>query len=145
MALFGLLGGTPKRITTPVDPQWVKNKSGGFHQLMKLDTAEAGLSGVGGVYVIWHGGVKPGWVYIGETDDLSLALDDAADNPDINQYEINGKLSVTWSRIRKEMRPGVVLYLTKGLKPRIDNPDAPKEETNRILAVPVKLPGAKAG
>lgn len=143
MSLFGETTGRP-HITKPIDPKWVRSPRGGFYKLALLDTEEANLAGVGGVYIVWHGGVKPAWVYAGESPNLARALDEIIDNDDINQYEVNGNLFVSWSPVMEEYRPGVVLYLTQVLKTLVENPRAPKEESDKVYMIPVITPGAKA-
>lgn len=108
----------------PLDPQWVRNARGKFNRLMLLDTKAEGLQGYSGVYVIWHSGVKPQWVYVGASDNMAAAIDAARDNDDINSYEVNGGLFVTWSPILKERQNGVVRYLTEAMQPAVDNPAA---------------------
>lgn len=144
MALFGgnktpsLPGGAP------IDPKWARSPSGSFHPLLKLDPDEAGLRGIGGVFVVWHGGIRPQWVYVGESPSLGRAIDAVADDPEITQYQTNGGLFVSWALVREEWRRGVVLYLTRALKPLIDNPRAPKEESDLTKPIPVLVPGGKA-
>ena len=108
----------------PLDPEWVRNKRGKFHRLTHLDTTAEGLTGASGVYVIWHSGVKPGWVYVGRSDNLAAAIDAAVDDGDIMSYEINGGLFVTWSPVLKNMQNGVVRFLTDTMKPKLENPEA---------------------
>lgn len=142
MALFGdkKKPETPK-ITSTLDPKWVKSKKGVFNRLLDFEPEEENIRGVGGVYVIWHGGVKPSWVFVGETPDLARSINDAIDNGEIEAFEINGKLFVTWSPVLEEFRRGVVLFLTQTLKPEIENPLAPKEESDTTYLIPVLLPG----
>jgi hypothetical protein len=102
----------------------VRNKRGKFHRLTLLDTTAEGLKGATGVYVIWHSGVKPGWVYVGRSDNLAAAIDAAVDDDDIMSYEINGGLFVTWSPVLRHMQDGVVRFLTNIIKPKIENPEA---------------------
>ncbi len=106
----------------PLDPEWARNKRGKFHRLAHLDTVAEGLNGFSGVYVIWHSGVKPAWVYIGASDNLANAIDDAAENDDIFSYEVNGGLYVTWSPILKERQGGVLKYLADAMRPAVENP-----------------------
>ena len=108
----------------PLDPEWARNKRGKFHRLSHLDTTAEGLNGKAGVYVIWHSGVKPGWVYVGRSDNLATAIDAATDDGDIMSYEINGGLFVTWSPVLNNRQNGVVRFLTDTMKPKIENPDA---------------------
>ena len=56
------------------------------------------------MYIAWHGGVKPAWVYAGETPDLARSIGEMIDNDDITQYEINGRLYVSWSPVMEEYR-----------------------------------------
>ena len=144
MALFG---GTSKAATiasaSPIDPKWVRAPSGAFYQLLDFDPDEVGIRSVGGVFVIWHGGVRPQWVYAGESPNIARSLDQLIDNPDITQYKTNGGLFVTWSLVKEEFRRGVLLHLTRALKPLIVNPRAPTEETEHTKPIAVLVPGGK--
>lgn len=106
----------------PIDPNWERNKKGKFYRLSHLDTAAAGLQGYGGVFVIWHSGVKPQWVYVGASDNLARAIDAAAEDDDIMSYEVNGGLFVTWSPILKLRQNGVLRFLAEAMKPAVENP-----------------------
>ena len=149
MALFGLFKEKakppPPALTGTLDPKWERNARGSFNNLLDLEPDDVGIVGAGGVYVIWHGGIQPEWVFIGETADLGQAIDDAANNDEIAEYDVRGRLFVTWSPVIEEYRPGVVLYLTKMLKPVVDNPDAATEESDELTPVSVLTPGATAG
>lgn len=106
----------------PIDPQWVRNARGKFTRLMHLDTVSEGLQGTSGVFVIWHSGVKPQWVYVGASDNLAAAIDAAIKNEDISSYEVNGGLFVTWAPILKERQDGVVRFLVEAMQPEVNNP-----------------------
>ena len=106
----------------PLDPEWARNRKGKFSRLSHLDPAAEGINGLGGVYVIWHSGVKPGWVYVGRSDDIGAALQDALENEDIMEYERNGGLYVTWSPVLKRSQNGVLRFLHEGMKPKVPNP-----------------------
>lgn len=108
----------------PLDPQWARNKRGKFSRLLHLDTLAEGLTGLSGVYVIWHSGVKPGWVYVGKAADLAAALDAALDNEDIMEYEKNGGLYVTWSPILEKRQNGVLRFLHDTMQPKVESPEA---------------------
>ena len=141
MALFGgKKSGTPK-IVKPIDPKWAKTSSGAFNRLLSFDPESANIRDVGGVYIVWHGGVTPAWVYAGETPNLARSINELLDNDDVTQFEINGKLYVSWSPVLEEFRRGVVLYLTQTLKPEVVNPRAPTAETDETYLIPVLLPG----
>jgi len=118
-----------------IDPGWVRNRQGKFYRLMSLDTDAVGLNGLSGVYVIWHSGVKPQWVYVGASDNLGHAIERAAHDDDISSYEVNGGLFVTWSPILKERQNGVVRYLSEVMRPAIDNPAAAKIDDGPINVI----------
>ena len=144
MALFGGSKAPPSLSGgAPIDPKWARSPSGAFYQLLDLDPDEVGLRGTGGVYVVWHGGIRPQWLYVGESPSLGRAIDASADDPEIAQYKINGGLFVSWSTVKEEWRRGVVLYLTRALKPLVANPRAPTEETEYTKPIPVLVPGGK--
>jgi hypothetical protein len=129
------------RLSKPVDPNWVRNDKGKFSRFAKMDIEERGLAGQTGVYAIWHGGVRPAWVFIGSSRDLAKDLQWCKENDDIMFFERFGGLFVSWCFIRKEFQSGVVRYLTQIAKPAVENPLAPSAA---IDAIPVLLPGAKA-
>ncbi|MBT3989489.1 MAG: hypothetical protein HON14_03980 [Rhodospirillaceae bacterium] len=141
MALFGGKKGAAPKITKAIDPKWAKSPKGSFNRLLHFEPSEANIRGVGGVYVVWHGGVKPSWVYAAETPDLARSINEAIDNDDITEFEVNGSLYVTWSPVLEEYRRGVLLFLTQSLKPEVRNPLAPTEETDETYLIPVLLPG----
>lgn len=129
---MGFLDGLDK--SNLIDPEWACSATGRFNRLVHMDPEEEGLTGQSGVYVIWHGGVKPQWVYVGFTDDLAAAMHAAGDDEDIMDFEIRGGLFVTWALVRQSFQPGVVRFLTDVLKPKVENP-----ETTGIAADPVPV------
>lgn len=145
MALFGVGRKEPKspkipENALPSDPKWVRNRRGKYHRLVHLDTQAEDLEGLSGVYVIWHSGVAPRWVWIDRADDLARAIDRIQENADVMFYEKNGGLYVTWAPVREEYQPGVVRYLTEQMKPEVENPKAQNIQAD---AVPVYVPGSR--
>ena len=59
MGLFGSKKTKNPKITKPIDPKWAKSPKGSFNQLLRFDPEDGNIRGVGGVYIAWHGGVKP--------------------------------------------------------------------------------------
>lgn len=140
MALFGSDEKETPQFTKPVEPNWVRTPEGGFLHLLSLDPEELGLGNVGGVYLIWHGGVKPEWVYTGHTKDLAAALHQAGNNSEINYYDKNGSLFVAWAPVKEPYRPGVVKYIQDSFKTLIPNPEG---FTAKTVPVPVLPPVVK--
>jgi hypothetical protein len=104
----------------PADPKWVRNASGRFFRLALLDPESEGLSGQGGVFVVWHAGVRPRWMAIGQTNDLARQLHELGENQDVMSYEKNGGIWVTWSPVLSQYRGGVVNFLRRTLKPMFE-------------------------
>ena len=104
------------------DIKWVKTSLGTFHQFTSIDVDEVGLRGRSGVYVLWHGGVRPAWVQVGSSDDLAATFRSLVHEKDIMQYDVRGRLFVTWSFVKKEWHGGVVKFLEKALQPLEQTP-----------------------
>ena len=122
---------------SPQDVKWRRSPRGGWFRLMLVDPGNLDLDGQGGVFVVWHLGVRPEWVHVGAATDLARAIEAARDNPEITQYESRGRLYVTWSPIVEAYRDGVVRYLTDLLRPVV--PSA--RDSSAAEPVPVLPPG----
>ncbi|WP_158240800.1 hypothetical protein [Telmatospirillum siberiense] len=103
----------------PVDIEWQRDERGYYYRLLRLRPAEAGLTGVGGVYVLWTRGIHPKWIYVGATDNLGAAIGQARDTQEILAFEGRSSVYVTWSPIRPEYRDGVALHLRNTLTPEL--------------------------
>lgn len=118
------------------DPQWARTAVGRFPLFVQLDPEEAGLSGKSGVLVVWHGGVKPAWVWVGASNDLAATIHELAKDDDLMYYDLRGRLFVSWSMIKPDFQPGVVRFLNEHLKPIIDNPAADDIKADPIPVYP---------
>lgn len=137
MSLFGRLG----RPGPPQDARWARSPRGKYFRLIHLDPEEVGLSGVGGIYVVWHGGVRPRWVCVGRTDDLAASYHRLGADKEVMSFEVNGGLFTTWSLIRAEHREGVLAYLDDVMQPLVPTPGRPGADVRRVPVVP---PGFRA-
>lgn len=126
----------------PVDPGWFRTQRGGFPDLFDLEPDEVGLTGKGGVFLIWHGGVKPEWVYVGHGPDMAQSLFDIGKNKDVIYYENRGGLFVTWAFVLDQYRDGVVKFLQENLPTVVISQNTYDEETQ---PVPVFSPGKEPG
>ena len=139
---MALCGKSKKKPVTPVVPNdvsWIRSPKNQFYNFLNLDPEEMGLKGASGVYVIWHGGLRPEWIYIGHTKNLAAALEAIRLNDEIMDYERHGSLFVTWSEIKQEFQAGVEQYLIKILKPLIPNPKPPDKDVPSIAVYPPGL------
>ncbi|HXP95599.1 MAG TPA: hypothetical protein VN809_02730 [Telmatospirillum sp.] len=125
----------------PADVPWQRDERGYFHRLLRLHPAEVGLSGIGGVYVMWHRGVRPKWIYVGATDDLGEAIGQARDTQEVIAFEAYGSIYVTWAPFKAEFRKGVAAYLRNSLKPEIDAVFATDKVVSESAPIAVQPPG----
>lgn len=142
--VLGLFGKSKKKKAPsgpPQDVAWVKSAKNRYFKFLNLEPDEMGLENISAVYVLWHQGVRPQWVYVGQTEDLGRTLQELRRDTEIVDYDKHGGLFVTWSMIKPEFQPGVLRYLHQVLRPVVVNPDIPGEEEEPI---PVLLPGAPA-
>ena len=139
MALFGK--GVPRFAGGPLqDPKWARSERGSFHRLVHIDPEQEGLDGVSGVYVVWHAGIRPAWVYVGRSTDLARTFHDLGNNDDVMSYEVHGGLFISWALIRHDYQDGVVRFLTDTMAPLVANPAAPGDA---VEPVPVAAPGGE--
>ena len=130
MALFWKSKKKTAPLGPPRDIAWVRSPKNRFYNFLNLDPDEMGLKGVSGVFVVWRGGLRPEWVYVGNTPDLAGTFDLIYDNPDIMDFGHDGKLFITWSEIKPEFQPGVVKYLIQVMSPAVEDPVLPDEDGN---------------
>jgi hypothetical protein len=121
------------------DPAWARSPKGQFFRLIHLDPEEEGLSGVGGIFVVWHAGLWPQWVHVSAAEDLAAAIHRLADDAGVMSYEVNGGLFVSWALIPPAHREGTVAYLTGRLRPAIGTDVHPAAGVPVIAIAP---PGA---
>jgi len=116
---------------------WARSPKGGFQKLAFVDPEDEKLQD-GGIVIIWHGGIKPAWVYVADAVSIGGEIRDALENKEVMSYESRGGLYVTWTRIQAQYRPGVVRYLIDKMAPVVDNPAEPSQSTEPIA---VYFPG----
>ncbi len=124
---------------TLYDPHWVRTRGDHYHRLLLMDPARAGLEGLSGVYVVWHSGLRPRWIFVGKSPDLAATLLKLANDEEIKEYEVHGGIFVTWAPIRDEHQDGVLHFLHTIMKPLIANPEAPRAD---VVPIPVYAPKA---
>lgn len=141
MGLFSVSASDSAPSQVQADPSWARTPKGHFFRLSHLEPDQLGLVGLGGVYVVWHKGVKPEWVYVGQSDDLSVALTRALDDEDVYDYEPRGGLWCTWATIRPEYRDGAVAYLRRLLNPVIEPRPGDELDPESVELIAIQPPG----
>jgi len=95
--------------------------NGPYPRLKELDDYPAlkMLKYTGGLYALWHRGVRPQWIYIGYALDLCLALSMAMEDPDIKLYERNDGVFFGWAECPQGIRAAAVKHLRLLCEPAI--------------------------
>ena len=139
--VLGLFGKSKKKSPSgpPQDVAWVRSPKKRFYKFLNLEPEAMGIADMSAVYVLWHQGVRPQWVYVGWADNLEHAFVNLQRDDEILDYDRHGGLFVTWSMIKPEFQPGVAKYLNQVMKPVVLNPDQPEDD---VEPIPVLLPGA---
>ncbi|KAA5606636.1 hypothetical protein F1188_04680 [Roseospira marina] len=125
------------------DPMWQRDSANRFYRLLAMRPGKPNLKGHSGVFVLFHKGVRPGWVYVGATGDLDTAIDRLQSHREISDLERRGGLFMTWAYIRADKRDGVVAYLRSRMAPEVTDPALDTDlgcHPERAKPVPVQLP-----
>lgn len=119
MFSFGGKKKTEGEIPNNVKVDWKKSEQGNYMRLLHIRVGRDVREGEGGVYVIWHMGMKPGWVFVGKSNNLADTLEEAKDDKELTYYEKSGGLFVTWAPFKPQFRDGIVNYLREALAPAV--------------------------
>ncbi len=140
MGLFSLFGGNADEdfsaVRKPFDPEW-QASARGYYRMLTVGSEGPDLKNIGGVYVVWHRGEQPAWVYVGQSASLADTFEELLKNDQVMQFHKRGGLYVTWSQILDQYRDGVTRYLVETLQPVSGN-DSYRKNANSI---PVMIPG----
>jgi hypothetical protein len=111
---------------------WGKYTSGEWCELTGLDLAQSHFDDLEGVYVIWHAGLQPKWVRVGQGN-IRDRLGKHREDRDILAYKGLG-LFVTWAPVAVDFRNGVERFLGEKLNPLVGSrfPEA--------YPIPVNIP-----
>jgi len=107
----------------PPDPYWQRDEKGRFFRLLALKPSRKDLARRGGVFVVFHAGLRPGWVYVGGTANLGAAVDILQDHTGLIALESRGGLFFTWAYIKADLQDGVVAFLRAKMRPSLTDTD----------------------
>ena len=96
---------------------WVKCDGVKWCPLMTVNLTHQHFQGLGGVYIIWHGGQNPATVYVGQGD-IAERIAAHRQEPDILRFLSLG-LFVTWARVAAPNRNGIERFLANTLSPKV--------------------------
>lgn len=88
-----------------------------YPSVFDLGVHAPALKGKGGVYALWHLGVRPQWLRIGAGPDLLAAVMAAADDLASSPFRANGGIFAAWAFVAPGRWQGVVTHLEGKLAP----------------------------
>lgn len=123
---------TPGDLWQPVDQA--------YPSLFDLKTHTLGLTGKGGVYALWHLGVRPQWLHIGAGPSLGVCLASAATALVASPWRGNGGLYAAWVFMDSARWPGIVQGLRSRLAPALQDVAFPEDAVWDPAAAHVVFP-----
>ena len=112
--------------------KWTKCSGEVWCPLATVNLAHAHFDNMEGVYIIWHGGVSPATVRVGQgiiRDRLAAHRID----PEVQAFAPFG-LFVTWASIPADYRDGVEAFLAGRLNPKV------RQQLPNVLPIEINLP-----
>jgi hypothetical protein len=97
--------------------QWIKCEGDQWCNFLKLNLEHSHFIGLGGVYIIWHGGQDARTVYVGKGQ-IAERLAAHRQEKEILEYSSLG-LFVTWAKVDAAYREGIELFLSQRLNPKV--------------------------
>lgn len=113
---------------------------GAYPSLFNLGGHSAAVKGKGGVYALWHLGVRPQWLHIAAGNDLHACLVGAARALAESSFRANGGIFAAWAFVDALRRPGIVSHLRVRLAPALPNAVFPGEMRWTGAPKPVEFP-----
>lgn len=102
-------------VEVPVSP-W-RPLGAPYPLLAAFDPISSGLTKVSGLIAIWHLGVRPQWLKVAVTKDISASLRSAAQVVAILSYRPNGGVYVAWAPLPIPDLRSHAQYICDHLKP----------------------------
>jgi hypothetical protein len=110
-----------------------------YPSIFELAAHRSDLERKGGVYLLWHLGVRPRWLRAGHSIDLAGSFAAQAELKAIASCRSNGGVFVAWSAVQRDRRAGVVRYLAQRLEPAFQALAVPSEDALHETA-PIVFP-----
>lgn len=95
---------------------WIQCSDGRWCDLLNLDLSNDHFDNLAGVYAIWHEGVTPRYVRVGQGI-VRERLAEHQSNPRIAAYSKHGPLRVTWAKASVNELDGLEAYLAQACNP----------------------------
>lgn len=119
-------------MTSALQLHWIKNTKGEWLPIERVDLSNVATFGV---YIIWHGGLTPRIVRVGQGD-IADRLSAHREDREILAYRNHGALYVTWAAVSARLVDGVERHLANHWSPLVGDrfPNAAPVEVNAPFA-----------
>ncbi len=90
-----------------------------YPRLVEMDFAGHGLVGKGGIFALWHLGVRPQWLKVGGSRNLAETLSAFSQHDDVLTYDRNRGVFAAWAFSQPEKWEGQIKFLAEQLNPSL--------------------------
>ena len=111
-----------------------------YPRLSEFETIVTGLSNRGGIYAIWHLGVRPQWLRVGATKNFAETFVALTALEEVAVYDRNRGVFVAWAHAPSVQWAGVVQSLIMRLAPALQHLSLETEAFIDIDATPLDFP-----
>jgi hypothetical protein len=105
----------------PKDEVFWQPRSQEYPRLTEFDPGAEGLGDSGGVFAIWHLGVRPQWLKVGVSKNLAETFDALAEQDEVVVYDRNRGVFAAWACSSPEQWAGQVKFMTQRLEPALQH------------------------
>lgn len=124
----------------PKDEVFWHPRSQAYPRLTELDPAAEGLGESGGVFAIWHLGVRPQWLKVGVSKNLADTFAALTEHNDVLAYDRNRGVFAAWAFSSSELWAGQAKFLMHRLEPALQHLSAAAELPVVEDTVPCECP-----
>lgn len=145
MALKSLVNKLSDKITSTLTTKsdrgpW-QPESGPYPLLLEMtDDDLKPLAGKSGVFILWHRGVRPQWIFTGFGADLAAAFTLLRADSDIQAYDLNEGVYAAWALVPIEGCLGIVRHLCIQGQPAIVSGPLAESLSPKAQVAPVQFP-----
>ncbi len=122
----------------PAEP-W-RPETGAYPRLLALDEKTQELTGIPGLYLLWHLGVRPQWLRAGFTRDLGMAVKVLAATPKVVACSVHDGPFVSWRPCEEQDALALVNSLVARLSHALQPLSIPCDVPPDPAVPPVRCP-----
>lgn len=103
---------------SPMPVRWIRQGHDDWYHLNRVQLSHEHFDALEGVYIVWHGGVRPAVLHVGHGA-LRETLDQCREDPELQAYS-ELELYVTWAAVVPRYQAGVHAWLAEYYRPKLD-------------------------